>query len=338
MKINGIKANGKDYDIWATSAEVEALNNQGNAALGKELESGKQSIVDAINAKGVPATADESFSGLSEKIGEIPSNLSTKQIGCLIFGHPFNPLTQNDFTLAITDPTYMENPIVEIKDNNITRLPSYRFSNLPFLKKVTFNGITEIATETTYTFDNCSELEEANFNNLQFIRSHFVPFVRCNKLKKIIFPNLKKLGGSSFLGSTSTEGLIYVEEVYCPKLSNITSYNFYNCQRMRKLVTGKLTSIGTNTLTLGNCYRLQNIIIGEGTDINLSFQSVGANKIFGDEVDDNEWNENFRNGIIANLYDYSGGTAHSITLGAYAKAKLTQETIDMANNKGWNIL
>lgn len=107
---------------------------------------------------------------------------------------------------------------------------------------------------------------------------------------------------------------------------------------MKKLVTGKLTRMGGGSTTLGLCYRLQNIIIGEGTDINLNFQSVGANAIFRDEVDATEWNENFRNGIIANLYDYSGGTAHSITLGFYAKEKLTQETIDMANNKGWNIL
>ena len=52
MKINAIKANGVEYDIWATESDVQALNNQGNAALGTEVESGKAMIAQAINNAG----------------------------------------------------------------------------------------------------------------------------------------------------------------------------------------------------------------------------------------------------------------------------------------------
>ena len=41
--------------------------------------------------------------------------------------------------------------------------------------------------------------------------------------------------------------------------------------------------------------------------------------------------------MINNLYDYSGGTAHTLTIGATNLAKLSAEEIAAATAKNWTI-
>lgn len=156
MKINGIKVNGVVYEIWATSAEVAALNNQGNAALGKELESGKAMIAQAINNAGGTASADESLSQLAEDIEQIP----TVNVSAFKFSEVPNLAKQ------IAEQTYasqlgedFRTKLTEINDVNgdITTLGTYVFQNCQNLKRINLPSLT---TTATYTFTNDTNIEE----------------------------------------------------------------------------------------------------------------------------------------------------------------------------------
>lgn len=50
-----------------------------------------------------------------------------------------------------------------------------------------------------------------------------------------------------------------------------------------------------------------------------------------------DYSHDFLVAIIAGLYDYSGGTAHTATFGSTNLAKLTAEEIAVATNKGWTL-
>ena len=87
-----------------------------------------------------------------------------------------------------------------------------------------------------------------------------------------------------------------------------------------------------------DCTNLKKLTIGIGTNISLYLKSWGSSEIWNSNVDTEEFNANFRSGIIERIYDRSGLDApNTITLGQYAFAKLTEETISMATAKGWNI-
>lgn len=117
-------------------------------------------------------------------------------------------------------------------------------------------------------------------------------------------------------------------------------FNRYNHTTWKSLEFGKLQTFSTAASSTGPQYNLRNITVGNGTDINLPFQYIwdSRNVIAEGQSGIDELNSNIQNNLIANLYDYSSGTAHTITLSAGLKAVLTQETIDAANAKGWNIL
>jgi hypothetical protein len=112
-------------------------------------------------------------------------------------------------------------------------------------------------------------------------------------------------------------------------------YAFYACSNLTAVTFGKLTSFGSGN-TFSGCYKLSNIIIGVDTNINLDFSSL-SHVTWDTNINASVWNENFVSGIINNLFDFTSGAAHTIKLGAYPYAKLTQETIALAAAKNWNI-
>ena len=110
---------------------------------------------------------------------------------------------------------------------------------------------------------------------------------------------------------------------------------FQVCSNLTTITFGKLTSF-TSSGTFNSCYKLANIIIGVGTDINLDFSSLSSTS-WNNNIDASAWNANFVSGIINNLFDFTSGAAHTIKLGTYPYAKLTPETIALAAAKNWNI-
>jgi len=135
--------------------------------------------------------------------------------------------------------------------------------------------------------------------------------------------------GAAFNGCTN------LTTVSLPAAQSIGGAAFYNCTNLTTVSFGKLTSF-TSGSTFAGCYKLSNIIIGAGTNINLDFSSL-SHATWNANIDASIWNENFVSGIINNLFDFTSGAAHTIKLGAYPYAKLTPETIALAAAKNWNI-
>lgn len=310
MKINAIKANGKDYDIWATSAEVEALNNQGNAALGQEISSGKQYIVDAINAKGVPATADESLSELAKKVSEIDWN---PNVG-FKFMDGYEPKTLVDWFINA------RNYLLEIDDDKIT-------NNLPIGAFISCSQLSSVILRKFNATLNVT-YSQAIFNGNSNLRYVHLPLVGA-------INNGQSWDGS---GQPSVQ-VLYNITLDCPNCTSFEStlLGRSNNNIFSNLIFGKLAKFSISSPY--SQFLLRNITVGAETGINLAFELWDARTVIAEgQSGIDELNSNIQNNLIANLYDYSSGTAHTITLSAGLKAVLTQETIDMANAKGWNIL
>lgn len=207
MKINGIKANGKDYDIWATSAEVEELNNQGNAALGKELESGKQSIVDAINAKGGDSTVEESLSELANDVSNVIFDITTD----ISFEEGFNPSNAYDIVM-----------------------------NRNKIKSLICRGVTF----TNIQLQNLTGLEHISFPD--FITTFFTPAIMSNSaknLKTIHLDNSIQLSLSQSLDYTTTDNSVDFYAEKCTSFNGGIARNF----KIGRLFLGDVTTLNTGS-------------------------------------------------------------------------------------------
>ena len=91
-----------------------------------------------------------------------------------------------------------------------------------------------------------------------------------------------------------------------------------------KLILKDDPNIGMNNVFL-NCSSLQNIVIEGIIGYNLNMRS--SSKLTNASIQS----------IIDALYDYSGGTAHGLTLHANVKAKLTEEQIAQITSKNWTL-
>jgi hypothetical protein len=291
---------GRQFKPWATKDDVQ--DPASVTAIASEIASGKQAIAAAINANGGTAQSDESFTELAQNISTIPVRGAGYNIGGVIFQNPITYVTTNDLVDNFTNgnPT---NPIIEVIDNttvyNTTQFPNFRK-----LAKVT---MSELLSITVSFFEGCS-------------------------VKMLFLPKLQSISVAYGISSNPM-----LEEIYAPNLSILSAnQSISQNSSLSKLTLGKITYIIDGNLFY-LCYKLSNIILGEDTDINLNFSRLGNTTTWDGNIDATEWNTNFVNGIVNKLHDYSGGTAHTITLGTYAKAKLTAETIALTNAKGWTI-
>lgn len=312
------------------------ITNQAYLSVGSEITQGKKEIAAAINANGGTAQASESFTRLAHDISTIPNASAGDRIGSLIFQTPTNYRNGVDLIKSLAIADYSNNPIIEINDTQCTDITrNYAFAGLKHLKKVSFSAIENHIPDVSEVFLNCTALEVFRMDNLKTMDGKLEIFGGCVNLKYIAFPQLRTSTGGGFGSTNQGYAPKYVEEFYLPSLTYYNSYTFYGAQMLKKITFGKLTA--TSTINFPLCYWLNNIIVGEDTDINLNFSEVGSNTYWNNNIDAAEWNVNFVNGIVNKLHDYSGGTAHTITLGTYAKAKLTAATIALANAKGWTI-
>ena len=170
-------------------------------------------------------------------------------------------------------------------------------------------------------------LTEINNTIVQDVNSYALQ--SCSNLTTVTLPAAQSIGDNAL------QNCFNLTTVTLPVAQSIGAYAFQNCTKLTTVTLGKLTNLNINS-TFINCYKLSNIIIGADTNINLNFSSL-SHATWNNNVDASVWNENFVNGIINNLFDFTSGGAHTIKLGAYPYAKLTPETIALAAAKNWNI-
>lgn len=111
---------------------------------------------------------------------------------------------------------------------------------------------------------------------------------------------------------------------------------YFTRVQVYELTLGKLKTWSANFSD--NQYFLRNVIIGEGSDANITvlYRWLATNVIAEGQSGIDELNENLYNNLLTKLYDHSqDGQTRTLRLGWLAYVK--QENIDYANSKGWTL-
>lgn len=290
----------------------ELVNSSGNIVL-KDVADGKKRIAEAINTKGGSASADESFQQLAEDIQTLPyAGISSEGI---VQEEPFS------FLEYITTKTNSE--ITEINSIDITAITrDFAFTNNKNLRKVELANLVYIDSE--YCFSSCDKLEQVTMPNLERILSTNC-FSYCTSLSLIELLKVESLEAHTFTGCNN---LIDINCLNCVKLEPY-AINEY----IKNLTLGKLQSVGN----MRSMVDLRNFTIGQGTDINLPFQTWTAKNVINEgQSGIDELNSNLYTNLLTKLYDHStDGQTRTLRLGWLAH--VTQENIDYANSKGWTL-
>jgi len=237
---------------------------------------------------------------------------------------------------------------LQIDDNVIETISrSYAFYGMKDLTAVSMSNLKAITNISA--FHGCSNLTAVSLPAAQSIGDS--AFNSCSNLTTVSLPAAQTIGAYAFnpCSNLTTVSLPAAQSIgaaafgYCPNLTTVSlpaaqsigAAAFAYCSNLTAVTFGKLTSFASSN-TFVYCYKLSNIIIGAGTDINLDISSL-SHATWNANIDASIWNENFVSGIINNLFDFTSGAAHTIKCGTYPYAKLTPETIALAAAKNWNI-
>lgn len=308
-----------------------------------EVEQGKQAISEAIVYRGGESSNSDSFKQMAESIAKIPAIM----MGQVEWITGFTPVDIADALYSRYDKikSYINNSVENID------YVAYWFYNCQTLESVSMQNLL-IANNLQNAFYGCKSLVrfdmpkikqinqciqflkesgivELNMQSLEYANNSTEAISSCNNLKVLNLPKLKKME-KAFVHKCSS-----LEKVICPACTDYND-NFSSVYMLKYLELGSLVYANFNRID--DCFRLSHIVLGYGTNINLNMRNWGLDSRFAENVNTDEFNSNFRSGIIERIYDRSGLNApNTITLGQYAFAKLTEETIALALAKGWNI-
>lgn len=283
-----------------------------------DVEQGKKDIADAIVSKGGEAEASQSFTELANGIKNIEG---FSEFG-VEFIDGYNPKNLSDvlctFRNNVKSIEFLGTDISEYvvyKMNQLTRFSAPNLENL---------SISDFC-------NGCTSLVELDLPKLKYINNFNYFLSNCSSLVELRLPELVVFPRTNYFMSHMNS----LRRLYIPKCTSCEAGLTYNVASLEHMVLGTLTYL--NNVFVGGNY-LKHVEVGIGTNIDMSFKEWGKDSQFSTNIDSDEFNSNFRSGIIERVYDRSGLDApKTITLGQYAFAKLTEETIALANAKGWNI-
>lgn len=175
------------------------------------------------------------------------------------------------------------------------------------IKKITFKARTAVISIESAAFKGCSSLEHITLpDTLSYLP--YAMFDSCSALEEIVIPQ-------------SVTSVAHCVFQYCTSLKKITFIG---------IPTG---SYYTNTGGYSPFYRctaLEEVVFPQGWTESIAFSN-------GTTSFTNVLTHDSMVAMIANLYDYSGGTAHTLTLGATNLARLSEEEIAVATAKNWTV-
>jgi len=293
---------------------VDMVDIRALKAVAEELVTGKELIAQAINEKGVPASADESLAELAKDVRDIPT--SGVLSDGIVESEPFKFL---DYVCK-----QGAHPFTEIDDDSVTIIDRYQcFYDQTNLLKVKMTALTTIGGQ--YTFSGCLALEEIEMPNLTTITGSYT-FTTCS-FQTLYLPKLTSIKSYIFSGCSSLETVVF------PNITSMGSYPFRNCEALRNITFGTLTSLSE---PFSNAKpNLRNITIGQDTNINLPFQNWTATNVIAEgQSAIDELNANLQTNLISKLYQ---GGNKILRLGAELYDVTTQETRDMVTAKGWTL-
>ncbi len=321
---------------------IPNINNEALQLL-PDIALWKQQIADAINYKGGEASENSAFTQLAEDIKNIP-NFSS------YYNAFFSTLSVNR-----TETTSLINVDGIISDSLIEydyKIGNYQFYNNQYITEAFLERVTEVGTflfsyskirkctisnTNTYTFLHCSELEEVNLLKTTIINGGC--FYNCQNLKVLIADNVLEIKSIN----TPQGSPFYKTQIRVLKVPNCISLNsegniliFSNMTVLESIILGKL-EIMNNNAGLNDSQKLQNISLGQDTDINLQFQSWNPTTIITEGVNSIQaLNDNLYNNLLTKLYDHSqDGETRILRIGWLDY--ITPENIAYANAKGWTL-
>ena len=329
----GTPEEGQAYTLFAAI-------NASPVGIIADIEQGKQAISDAIVFRGGKSRQSDSLKQMAESVLNIP--IDDIVLAGTEWVDGFSPKTaldaitnaqsklkrfvNNDITSISTDIFKNMQSIEYLEMNSLVFCKNGIAMNSPNLKAVKLNSV-ESTDNVNISFRECTKLEIIEMESIKKIYVDY--FTRgCVLLNELRFPNLEYCQGSIFSNN--------LVRVIFPKVSNFKTL-LENLSKLNEVELGTLTDANRDFINSG-CTNLKKLTLGIGTNISLYLKSWGSSEIWNTNVDSEEFNANFRSGVIERIYDRSElESPNTITLGQYAFAKLTEETIALALAKGWNI-
>lgn len=139
----------------------------------------------------------------------------------------------------------------------------------------------------------------------------------CTLIETVTFPDtITDIGNNAFQGCTK------LKEIYIPEgVTKIGQNAFFGDPISTVYLPSTLSSMGTGVFST---QYFGNVTLGQGFDLSLN---IGAGSYTVDCMVN----------MFLTLKDNTGTTAKTLTLGATNLAKLTDEQIQIATNKNWNV-
>lgn len=303
-KFKSIKAGGEEYEIWATEQEVADLNNVGNAAIGREMQEGKEAVVEALRARGVETDTSMSLQELANKILEVDWN---PNIG-FVYEEGYAPST-------VVEYINNRNKILSVDVDGIN-IDNSTFRCMGGVKDIL---VSNVGMDSA----NAVKLSDLTFYN--------------KALETISLPDTLYIISGETLDDFSIAGESII--LNAPNaISFKGNHSMYNNENMfKEMIFGKLEEVNVGDVFSSQA-NLRNISIGNDTDIDLDFSWWSAINVIaeGDEGIE-ELNNNILYNIINNLHDYTGAEPHTISFGIQLTDILSEAVIEAANEKNWTI-
>lgn len=217
---------GRQFKPWATKEDVQ--DPASVTALASEIAGGKQTIAQAINAKGGTASVTESFNELAQDIEDIYPNII------------FQGMT-------VSAPIQILDFISDV--NSAARLLITEINN-DTLEAINLDNI----------FNNCTNLNTVILSQLKSISGHRT-FYNCVNLSSVRFPELLSITGTNIFYGCK------LRSVYMPKLTSITVVDLFSGQQFLEDINfNGLETISVNN-TFKNCTSLTTVNMSQLTTI-----------------------------------------------------------------------
>lgn len=206
--------------------------------------------------------------------------------------------------------------------NKTLTIPGGLFDGCTALENIEFPDCTlNIGTGSTFAFRNCP-ISQSLFETLlaQFSGTAIAAqmFAICSRITSLVVPDtITQIGLNAFMSCTN---LSFID------LNNVTVlYDAFSlCPALKKVIFRTIPTTFTPAQFSGSS-ALEEVVIPEGWNQNLNLS--GSSSLTHDSMVS----------MLENLYDFTGGTKHTLTLGATNLARLSAEEIAIATAKNWTV-
>ena len=277
-----------------------------------QLQNDKQTLVNNLVAKGIEATSDETFTTLVPKVNDIQTG------GGNIDEYSNTNSTQVSSYENVGSWYQLVKKLPSIKHTGQSKYYLFRRFQGEELDTLNFTFPSETNLESMCYM--CYNLRKINMSNMisENISNCYMTFSSCSKLETIIFPDDI---GTKF-GATNIAQMFR----NCTNLTTLPLINASNVINIYWLFyqTKNITNLG-GFRNLGEAYLTTQSANYEDYRLDLSPCSLLTKQSIIN--------------VLNNLYDIAskGCNTQSIILGSTNIAKLTEDEIAIATNKGWTV-